>query len=158
MDPLPLDEKHPANVRLLASLKARADQRGKKLGPIARPDCVRDPYMNCGSHPDIVGRVWDELAAALPTNGRCLVFGTPALVHPRSGVVLAVCYGTAYCIRLPSKTAQVRGQAIQEWTGGGTTDLSTEFGPAWVFGRFWPGELEAIREVYREFNQPAEPV
>ena len=154
---LPLDENHPANVRVLASLNARADRRGKKPGPIADPRGVKDPYMNCGSHPDVVERVWNELSAALPADGRCLVFGTPALVHPRSGVVLAVCSGTAYCLRLPTGAARTRGQAVQEWTDGGTTDLSVEFGTDWVFGRYLPGELDAIREVYREFDKRAEP-
>jgi hypothetical protein len=150
---LPLDETHAANLKALASLAARASSRGEKSKPIAAPTSVEDPYTNRGSHPDIVQRVWDELGRALPEDGRCLLFGTPALVHPKSGVILAVCFGTAYSLRLPSGAARPpRRRLVQEWSTGGETNVESEFGPGWMFGDFSPGEVEGMEDVYQEFS------
>ena len=76
--------------------------RGKKSQNtvLAAPDSVTDPYLRQGSHPDIVYRVWDELGASLPIECRCLIYGTPSLVQDRTGVVIAICNGTQYNLRL----------------------------------------------------------
>src|SRR5512145_2078070 len=97
--PIRLDIDHPANHGVLRSLESHARKRNRGL-PLTLPDEQTDPYSKCGSHPDVVERVWDRLGKCLPENGRCLVYGTPALVHPRAGVVLATCNGTAYCLRI----------------------------------------------------------
>ena len=146
-----LNPKHPANRAVLASLKASASQKGKKLGPFAPPESVDDPGMNCGSHPDVVDHVWGPLARAVPDGVRCLIYGTPALFDPNSGVILAVCYGTAYCIRVPAGAQVPKKRIVREWMDGETTDLAMEFGPHWIFGDFGPGEPQALREVSAEF-------
>jgi hypothetical protein len=148
-----LDEGHAANVQVLASLAARASKRGKKLGPMAAPTSVKDPYMNCGTHPDIVEHVWGVLGRALPENGCCLIFGIPALVHPKAGVILAVCYGTAYAIRLPSGAARPpRRKLVHDWSFEPETNIETDCGVGWMFGDFSPGEVDAIAEVYEELS------
>jgi hypothetical protein len=150
-----LDENHAANLQVLASLSSHASRRGKKLGPFAAPQSVKDPYMNCGSHPDIVERVWDKLSRAFPGDGRCLLYGTPALVHPKSGVILAVCYGTAYCVRLPIGAARPpRQRLVEEWTEGGKTNIESEFGRFWMFGDFSRSEIAAMKEVYQQYCLP----
>src|SRR5438309_2072950 len=95
------DESHPANRPVLATLAATATRRGKQLGPFATADRVKSPYTACDCHPDAVEWVWNRLGATLPEKGYCLVCGRPALVHPHAGVLLAVCLGTAYCLRVP---------------------------------------------------------
>src|SRR5437870_12512694 len=95
-----VDTQHPANQAVLQSLGRKKE--GRKV--IAPPSSVKDPYRGCGSHPEIVERVWDQLGTELPQDCRCLLYRTPALVHPVSGVVLTVSYGTQYCIRLPKGT------------------------------------------------------
>jgi hypothetical protein len=89
-----VNEHHPANVKVLAYLLSQASRQGKRLGQIAPPASVKDPHMNCGSHPDIVEYVWGPLGSALAQDGRALIFGTPTLIHANSGVILAVCFGT----------------------------------------------------------------
>ncbi len=108
--------------------------------------------MGCGSHPDIVERVWDQLSAALPKSCRCLVHGTPALVHDKLGVVLGLTLGTEYALLLPNgrmpdadKKAMERVHVYK--TSRVTLDLG-DFGPCWRFGRWNREEEEWMQEVY----------
>lgn len=80
-----IDNVSPMNQGVLEYLG-----RGAKAGHavVAAPGSVPDPYLCQGSHPDIVQRVWDDLGGALPAKCRCLVYGTPAIVHDRSGIVM----------------------------------------------------------------------
>lgn len=96
------------------------------------------PYLGMGSHPDVVTRVWDVLGAALPFDGRAIVFETPALVHPEAGVVLAMAFGTAYLLHLPGELA---AEAIasgcrtkERWSDGTELELGEALGEGWVFG------------------------
>jgi hypothetical protein len=157
---LQIAENHPANLKVLASLASQATRQGKELGPIAPADSVKDPYMNCGSHPDAVERVWDQLGGALPESARCLVFGNPALVHPKSGVILAISSGTAYYVRLPRDVVRppprprIEGDPFPpEWFGEiRFTDEVRQFGEDWAIGRWLPDELKACLEVYQKFD------
>lgn len=131
----------------------------RKAVLIAAPDSVIDPYCNCGSHPDVVERVWDQIGPALPLDSRCLLYGTPALVHPKSGVVLAVCYGTQYALRIP---VDALGEALKagarttiQWSSGGATDIRHEFGPDWIFGLYLVQELQWCRTVYEAMDRDA---
>ena len=125
---------HPANDRVIRSL---CRKRGGVVS-VVTPDSVRDPYLGCGSHPEIVERVWDQLGHGLPPNGRVILCGNPVLVQPTTGVVLAVSYGTSYCLRLPDGALPAALQAgctiSHRWGDGTITDLSTLFGLDWVFG------------------------
>lgn len=108
-----------------------------------------------GTHPDIVDRLWDELNAALPADCRWLVFDSPALVHPESGVVLAAAVGTQYALRLLPRDAATAVEAGAEQvhhfrTVDTTLDLPTTFGPGWVFGRRDDREQGWLLESYRE--------
>ena len=148
-----VDSSHPSNSQVLRSMG-----RNSKAIPIAAADSVKNPYLHCGSHPEIVERVWDQLGSALPDVGRCLLFGTPALVCPRIGVILAVSYGTQYALRIPADTldeALIAGaRTTTQWTGGGVTDIQREFGPDWIFGGFLSQELRWCRTVYEALDCP----
>jgi hypothetical protein len=119
---------HPANARLIRSLC----RRNGGTASVVTPDAVRDPYLGCGSHPEIVERVWDQLGCGLPPSSRCILCGTPVLVDPGTGVVLAVSYGTSYCLRLPDgvlpAALQARCTTSHRWGNGKVTDLSEELG------------------------------
>jgi hypothetical protein len=131
----------------------------RKSGSPSLPD-VRPPrdnqrdYWECGAHPDIVERVWDQLGKALPVECRQVILGSPTLVHPDSGVILAIAIGTQYGLRLPSRVslepvaAGMRTKTV--WSGGSQMDIQQEFGTDWVFGT-WSSDEEAwCLEVFRE--------
>ena len=116
----------------------RQRTQAKPVKPIVSPDMTSDPYIQAGSHPDIVTRIWDDLGAALQENRRAVVYGAPALVHPETGIVLALAYGTSYLIRVPADSIQDALKAgcriEREWSDGSQTDVVNEMGPGWVFG------------------------
>ena len=106
-----------------------------------------------GSNPAVVDRLWDVLNAELPADGRWLVFDSPALVHPVSGIVLATAIGTQYALRLlpEHRAAAVAGNAelVHTFRTVGTTlDLLASFGPDWVFGAWDEREPAWLRASY----------
>jgi hypothetical protein len=148
-----LDKSHPMNRLVLEYFRHREGHPAKPL-PIAAPDQHADPYWEAGSHPDIVERVWDVLAASLPADCRAVVYGTPALVHPRAGVVIALAYGTQYAIRVPDEfvdDALKAGCAIERhWTNGGRTNIEEELGRGWVFGCWGEEEKLWLAKMYAD--------
>jgi hypothetical protein len=112
--------------------------RGLEDLPVGQPPEEVDRW-HLGTHPDIVDHLWGVLNTALPADGRCVIYGGPALVHPVSGVVLAVGVGTEYALRLLAADRALAVDAGAEVThtfktSGGTLDLAEAFGPDWVFG------------------------
>lgn len=77
-----VDIHHPMNRGVLEYLGRGAKSHQPLLGA---SDSVVDAYMQQGSHPDIVQRVWDELGTILPSECRCLILGTPSLLHSHAG-------------------------------------------------------------------------
>lgn len=127
----------PENAGVLAYL---GPGRGLAHLPVGQPPEGVDRW-HLGTHPDVVERLWDVLDAALPESGRCVMYGSPALVHPASGVVVAVGIGTQYALRLlPDDRAsaiEAGAEVVHTFqTSGGTLDLAAAFGPDWVFGAF----------------------
>ena len=115
-------------------------------------------YMECGAHPDVVERVWDELGKHLPLQCRQVVLGTPGLIAPQSGVVLALAFGTQYTLRLPGRVVREGAgssvRTVTTWSTGGQMNIHEEFGPDWIFGSWGSAEeawcLEAFREAENE--------
>lgn len=116
-----------------------------------------NPYWLCGSDPEIVERVWDQLGSELPLASRRIVCGTPTLVHPETGLVLAVCYGTGYCLRIPEGALESALQAGCEtshrWGDGTVTNLPDEFGADWVFGCWANDEARWCCQVAAASNE-----
>jgi len=135
------DLRQPANAALCLYLEGRGRTN---LPPLARPDEVPRPYDTLGTHPDLVARLWDELAASLPTDCRFVVFGTPALVRPDSGIVFGFAGGThTYALRLPDdvrRDALAAGaKRVMTYPRQAPFDLDA-IGPEWVFGAWLRGE------------------
>jgi len=95
------------------------------------------PYDTLGTHPDLVARLWDEITSLLPQDCRFVLFGTPALIHPDTGIVFGFAGGThTYALRLPER---IRHEAL----AAGATRLKAyprhpsldldSIGPEWVF-------------------------
>jgi len=117
---------------------------------------VPNPYSSCGSHPDIVEYLWDKIGKALPADCRGLVYGTPGLVQPKSGVILALGNGTQYNLRLPgllgTEAIKKGAKTHINWTSGSHLDVQKEYGDDWVFGAFLPDELIWCKQVYEIFD------
>jgi hypothetical protein len=127
----------PENAGVLGYL---GHGRGLEDLPVGQlPDEVDRWHL--GTHPDVVDRLWDVLNATLPADGRCVIYGGPALVHTPTGIVLATGIGTQYGLRLLPPDREVAIAAGAEVvhtfkTSGGTLDLAASFGPDWVFGSY----------------------
>jgi hypothetical protein len=148
-----IDTATPANRGVLKYLS-----RGKKSQNtvLAAPNSVPDPYMRQGSHPDIVQRVWDEVGASLPVDCRCLIYGTPALIHDRTGVVIAICNGTRYNLRLTAddfREAMAKGARTRtRWSNGEEMDSLAELGSDWIFGGWFTEEGQWCRDTYEQYE------
>lgn len=138
------------NRRVLSYLAARSPGSAA----FQRPEAAPDPFLGSGSHPDIVERVWRGLAVSLPVDCRALVHGTPALVQPATGLVLAVAIGTQYALRLRAgdvATAMARGAATRtRWGGGDAFDVREALGADWRLGGWMPEEPAWIGACFVE--------
>jgi hypothetical protein len=119
-------------------------------------NCVPDPYMRCGCHPEIVERLWDQIGPALPKDCRGIVCLTPALVHPQTGIILALAMGTEYVLRLPgtlgADAISKGARTVAKWSTGATTDIRRTFGDDWVFGAWLKDELTWCNRAYEMFT------
>ena len=149
-----IDAQHPLNLRLVDYFRSQA--------PYARPVTPKtdfdDPYHHAGAHPDVVGYLWDRIAARWPDDSRCLLFGVPVLVQPVSGIVLAVAMGTAYFVRVPEdELAVARAKGYQTiWkVSPSAIDAGKIFGGDWVLGRHEQHESRWCNTLFERFNTPA---
>ena len=141
------------NLGVLRYLRPGADAASS---PVRRPGPDIDTWR-LGAHPDIVEHLWTRLSAALPVDARFLVADTAALVHPDSGVILAVALGTQYALRLSGAGLAAALEAGFETrhefsTVGRTLDLATTFGEGWVFGRYDQRESGWLAETVATAN------
>lgn len=146
-----MDTVSPLNQGVLKYL-SRGEKNRNSV--VAAPGSLRDPYLCQGSHPDIVQRVWDELGGVLPGKCRRLVYGTPSLVHNRSGIVIAICNGTQYNLRLTAddfREAIAKGATTRtRWSGGEEMDSLAVLGTDWIFGGWFKEEERWCRDTYEE--------
>jgi hypothetical protein len=142
-----------------AEVAAFLARRNPRAAALAAHDAVPDPYYNCGSHPDIVERLWDQIGAALPVDCRCIVHGSPALLGPASGLILGVCIGTQYGLRMPRgcvvQAIAAGASTVTRWSAGNTMDIAQEFGEDWVFGAWLAQEAEWCRQAFDEAQAAA---
>jgi hypothetical protein len=143
-----------ANKGVLEFLRTIRDNYTSLLAP---PDSVTDPYMSQGSHPDIVKRLWDKLGTVLPEDCRYLVCGSPALVHQRSGIVLAIAVGTQYALRIPpdcrQEAKQVGAKLSTKWSNGSVWNVRLTLGYDWVLGSWLSNEEQWCRIVYDHIEE-----
>ena len=153
--------------RPAADIAARVDKVMDAIarGPI-RPDPpvsqslddVADPHYGLGTHPDIIERMW-TLDDTLPQKCRWVFWGGPALVHPRTGVVFAVGFGTiGYVLRLPPHILRhalpTQAQAVATGNPGQTFDIGPA-GPEWRFVSPAAPAADWCRAAYEFAGAPA---
>jgi len=154
---------HPANHSILAYLSnpdrlARSVSAAKSMRSCS-PTEVENPYDRLGTHPDLLERLWDQLGKILPNDCRWLLFGTPVLVHPDSGVIFAFGGGThTYALRLPAPeraAALAAGaETVYRYPAypqlgilASVLDLAT-IGDEWIFGSWRRAEEQWCRAAY----------
>ena len=126
--------------------------------PMGQPlEAVADPWMGSGTHPDIIAEMW-SLDDALPVRCRWVFCGGPALVHPVSGVVFAVGFGTiGFVVRLPeavrSAASPDPASAMVAGAPGRTFDISPA-GPEWRFLRSQAPRQAWTRAAYDFAGEP----
>jgi hypothetical protein len=152
-----LDPTHPWNRDLVRDCTARARAEGYAGEPVTAPPRGKNPYWELGSHPEVVERVWDVLGARLRDDCRALIYGTPGLVDPGSGAVLAIAYGTSYVIRVPNRRIEAAVEAgcktEMSWSTGESTNIEGAFGRGWMFGCWNAQEVDWIAEALRDAQQ-----
>ena len=133
-------------------------------GPIKPPaplsqslEDVVDPHHGLDTHPDIIERIW-KLDASLPQKCRWAFWGKPSLVHPRTGIVFAVGFGTiGYVTRLPPRILETadptQASAIVTGNPGQTFDIGPA-GPEWRFVTARAPEAEWCRVAYEFAGLP----
>jgi hypothetical protein len=124
---------------------------------VASPESVKDPYSGQGGYPDIVLRVWNELGGSLPLDCRYLVYGSPVLDHQADGVILAVCNGTEYNLRLtPANILEAMANGIRtttRWSDDREMDARPELGEGWIFGGWSQDEIRWCKNTFESLEK-----
>jgi preprotein translocase subunit Sss1 len=112
---------------------------------------VADPWFGLGTHPDIIEALW-KLDDALPQRCRWVLWGRPALVHPDTGIVFAVGFGTiGFVLRLTADILRgadpKRASVIKRGNPGQTYDIASA-GPEWRFIALAPSAIEWCGAAY----------
>ena len=147
---------HPANTGLVRHFALRCERVG--MEPVLTPGNVRDPYYGLGTHPDLVSRLWDELASTLPIDCRAVFYGAPALIHPSTGIIFGFAGGThTYALRLPgperADAMSAGATRTKTYPCSPLFDL-TELGDEWVFCGWFHGEQAWCLAAFREAGRP----
>lgn len=129
-DPAQVEERV---AKLMANL---ASKPHRPPPPLSQPlEEAPEAFFGLSTHPDIVSELW-RLDRALPRSCRWVVWGYPALVHPVTGVIFAIAYGTiGIAARLPPD--RLNGALAASQNG---SDIAAA-GPEW---RFLTGEWRAL--------------
>lgn len=145
-------ERRPVNARFFDRLDAPEKLSPNPAERLMSGPLELDPYMNAGSHPDCVQRVWDDIGATLPEDCRFVVRGHAVLAHPISGFVFAMPYGTQYALWIPEpEHAEAVAAGLvptNTWSTGESTDLAAELGDGWLFGQYKVEELPWVAAAY----------
>ena len=143
------DAEHPLNARLVASQQRKGAGTLDGLEPF---DAKPSAYQSRGCHPDAVKRLWKELGRRLPVDCRAILFGSPVLIEPSSGVMIAKALGTAYVMRVSPADVEAALSlgctTARKWSDGTSTDLQSELGSDWVFGNWLDQESEWIERTF----------
>lgn len=153
----------PANSGVVRHLKVNATSPSAVSVARAKESCspesVEDPYCHLGTHPELVSWLWDELTTKLPEVCKWVVYGSPVLVNPKSGIIFGFAGGThAYALRLPpiERDAAIKAGCKRTWNYPAYPELHIkasvlrldDFGEEWVFGQFQACEKDWCLAAY----------
>jgi hypothetical protein len=97
--------------------------------------------------------LWDKLGKVLPEDCRWVVYGTPVLAHPKTGIIFAFAGGTLpYALRLPEpelgEAMRASDKRVHEYSSGSTLNLD-DIGEEWVFGGWFADEERWCLAAYQ---------
>lgn len=145
-----VDFSSPLNRGVLEYLKRSRPEKNAEWESIS-PLSVKNPILST-TRRSIGVRLWSDLAASLPVECRWIVLGTPALVHPETGVLFGVAIGNQYLLRLTDadmeSALKVKASTEDGWSDRRTPKMASELGPGWVFGSWQLSELAWCRAAY----------
>ena len=121
---------HPANAGVIAYL----DNPFIQAAPSGSPEGA-DPW-HLGTHPDLVEIIWDKLPVKLPENCQGLVYGRPALVHPKNGLIFGIAAGSwVLALRLPEAERRAVSAVAPQVVpySDGTRLVPGKLGDDWAF-------------------------
>jgi hypothetical protein len=137
--------KTTAEEKAMAVVRSHAEKAMQRLmhGPASPEpplsqslDEVADPFYGLGTHPDIVEELW-KLDDTLPQKCRWVFWGRPSFVHPDTGVVFAVAFGTiGIVLRLPPEAIEAAGSQLCIVRQRGQQLPALDIGPAGPQWRF----------------------
>lgn len=150
-----VDFSSPLNKGVLEYLKRSRPKRKAEWESVS-PLSVKNPILETNTHPTIGGRLWSDLTVSLPVECRWIVLGTPALVHPGTGILFGVAIGNQYFLRLTDADMESALKAEASTEDGlsdrRTPEMASELGPGWVFGSWQLAELAWCRAAYEAFG------
>ena len=114
------------------------------------PDSLN--WLNLGTHPDLVERLWREMTVSLPEACQWVVYGGPALVHPRTGIIFGWAGGThTYALRLSpadrGHALAAGAETIAKYSSGDSLDV-TRIGEEWALGKWLAAESDWCLRAY----------
>lgn len=121
---------HPANAGVIAYL----DRHFIQAAPSGSPEGA-DPW-HLGTHPDLIEIIWDKLPVKLPENCQWLVYGRPALVHPKNGLIFGIAAGTwVLALRLSEAERRAVSAVAPQVVpySDGARLVPGQFGDDWAF-------------------------
>jgi hypothetical protein len=153
-----LKEVAPGNPTVQRVLRDVEQGRIRPDPPLSQSlDEVADPMYGLGTHPDIVERIW-KLDDALPQSCKWVLWGKPSLVHPQTGVVFAVAFGTiGLVLRLPPDVLSAADPKHASQTRLGNPGQAFDIGPAgaeWRFVAPHAAEIAWCRSAYDLAGHP----
>src|SRR6266542_1446053 len=109
-------------------------------------------WLNLGTHPDLVERLWREITVLLPEACQWVVYGSPALVHPERGIVFGWAGGThTYGLRIPEpervQAIAAGAQTIHRYANGDWLDVAL-IGEESVLGKWLSAEPQWCLRAY----------
>ncbi len=150
-----MDDILQENARTLEYLKRKSELWPHSAKENTSPDVKCWKEIN--AHPEVIERVWGDLAKDIPGDCRAIVHGIPVLRHHASGLIFVICLGTFYWMRVPSELmVELRVNEfnfVKKMSNGKIIDVRKELGDGWVYGRWREEELEWCLVAYNRADE-----
>ena len=154
---------HKRNIKFISHFRLHNGSNTSIEGHLScSPEHIDQPYVNLGTHPDTVKRLWDELTVLLPANSNWVVCGMPVLAHPSTGVIFGFATGLlTYALCLPpeafAQAPESGAKRVLHYPAYPELDITAstlnldDLGDGWVFGNWQAEEMRWCLSAY-EFS------